>query len=96
MKYRQNEEWIEEPIPRVYKELYRIKLVEGIETLAKSLDEILGVNIEDEIDRKRENLILAVEASYLAVEASLNTAKNYIYKKKLETKVNYLKDFESK
>jgi len=94
MENRQTEEKIAEPIPEIYRELYRRKFVEGLETLAGSMDEILGVNTEDEIDRKRENLILAIEASYLAIEASLNTAKNYIYRKKLEIKTNYLKNFE--
>lgn len=95
MKSEQTEERIAEPIPEIYKELYRMKLVEGLETLAKSMDEILGVDTEDEIDRKRENLMLAIEASYLAIEASLNTAKNHIYRKKLEMKTNYLKNFRS-
>lgn len=95
MERRQTEERIAEPIPEIYKELYRRKLVEGLETLAESMDGILGVNTEDEIDRKRENLILAIEASYLAIEASLNTAKNHMYRKKLEMKTEYLKNFES-
>ncbi len=93
MGHRQPEvERLAQPVPEIYKELYRRKLVEGLEALAETMDETLGVNGEDEIDRKRWNLMLAVEASYIAIEATLDMARCYIYKKKLRRKVDDVRD----
>lgn len=95
MGHRQPEaERLAQLVPKTYTEMYRMKLVEGLEELAEDMDETLGVGGEDEIDRKRENLTLAVEASYIAIEESLDKAMCHIYRKKLRRKADEVRNFE--
>ncbi|MCL5008252.1 MAG: hypothetical protein M1562_03335 [Candidatus Marsarchaeota archaeon] len=86
MSGRQPESELAELVPRCYKELYRRRLLEGLERLAESIDEAMGVNTGDEIDMKRENLTAAIEASYIAIDASIEAAANYMYRRKLSAK----------
>jgi hypothetical protein len=77
-------------LPRLSAEQYRQALVEVLEEIAVSVDTALGVHDVDKTDEMRNNLGIAVEASYVAIEESIMAARNYIYAKKLHEKAGFV------
>ncbi len=82
-------------VPKVSREAYRQTLVEVLEEIAASVDAALGVRSEDLIDERRENIGIAVEASYVAIDESIRAACNYVYMRKLHEKASRLRGKES-